>query len=204
MDQRSVASMLDNRQRTKINNKIQCWQLELASHSYSIPYRPGKENVGPDALTRAFCANVSDSNLLEIHDGLCHPGVTRMLHSVGAKNLPYSMDDVKKVCTTCRAEHGRCAELKPRFYAPQEAKLVKATQPIERWGIDFKGPLPTSSRNILTVIDEFSRFPFAFACPDMQSTTVISCLDQLFSLCRMPGYKHSDNQTSFSSSDIKE
>jgi len=167
--------MLDNRKRTKIkNNKIQCWRLELASYSYSIQYRPGKDNVGPDALTRAFCANVSDSNLVELHDGLCHPGVTRMLHFVRAKNLPYSTDDVKIVCTTCRT----CAELKPRFYAAQEAKLVKATQPFERLSIDFKGPLPNIvPKQILTAIDEFSRFPFAFACPDMQLTTVIRCLD---------------------------
>ena len=70
-DQLSVAFMLDNRKRTKIkNNKIKCWRLELASYSYSIQYRPGKDN-GPDALTRAFCANMSDSNLVEIHVGLC-------------------------------------------------------------------------------------------------------------------------------------
>ena len=37
----------------------------------------------------------------------------------------------------------------------------------------------------------------------MHSATVIRCLDQFFSLCGMPGYTHSDNQTSFSSNDIK-
>jgi hypothetical protein len=35
---------------------------------------------------------------------------------------------------------------------------------MERLSIDFKGPLPTATRNayILAVVDEYSRFPFAF------------------------------------------
>ena len=87
----------------------------------------------------------------------------------------------------------------------QETKLIKAMQPFEKWSVDFKGLLTTSSRNkyFFTVIDEFSRFPFAFASPDMNSTVVIRCLDQLFSLRVMPGYIHSDNRTSFSSSDSR-
>ena len=41
--------MLDKHKHTKIkNNKIQGWRLELASYSYTIQYRPGRENVGPD------------------------------------------------------------------------------------------------------------------------------------------------------------
>ena len=202
-DQRPVAFMLDNRRRTKVkNNKIQSWRLELASFSYTIKYRPGRDNAGPDTLTRAFCSSISDSNLEVIHNGLCHPGVARLLHFVRSKNLPFSTEDVKKTCSSCRT----CAELKPHFFLPQENTLIKATQPFERISIDFKGPLPTVSRNkyLLTVIDEYSRFPFAFACPDMHSRTVIKCLDQLFSLCGMPSIVHSDNQASFMSSELKE
>ena len=65
--------MLDNRKRTKLkNNKIQGWRLEFASFSYTITYRHGVENVGPDTLTRAFCASVTEtnSNLSKIHNGL--------------------------------------------------------------------------------------------------------------------------------------
>ena len=57
-DPKSVAFMMDNRRRTKIkNNKIQYWRLELASFSYSIKYRPGKDNVAADAFTRVVCAS---------------------------------------------------------------------------------------------------------------------------------------------------
>lgn len=77
---------------------------------------------------------------------------------------------------------------------------------MERLSIDFKGPLPTASRNpyMLTVIDEYSRFPFAFPCPNMNTSTVIRCLEQIFSLCGMPQYVHSDQGTSFMSKDLKD
>ena len=39
--------------------------------------------------------------LMRIHTSLSHPGVTRM-HFVRSKNLPYSTEDVKKTCSSCR------------------------------------------------------------------------------------------------------
>ena len=172
-----MAFMIDNRKRSKIkNNKIQSWRLELASFSYTVKYRPGKDNVAPDSFTRAFVAPMSTSRLSEIHNGLGHPVVTRMLHFVRSKNMPFSTECVKKTCSTCRI----CAELKPQFCRPTPGTLTKSTQPTQRLGIDFKGPLPTTSRNayILTVVDVYSRFPFAFPCPNLHSSTMIKCLDQ--------------------------
>jgi transposase InsO family protein len=200
-DQRSVAFMLDNRRRTKIkNNKIQEWRMELASYSYSIKYRPGKENTGPDSFTRMFCNAVDRNGLHDIHVNLCHPGVTRLLHYVRSKNLPYSTDDVKKTCSNCKT----CAELKPQFYRKPEGTLIHATKPMERLSIDFKGPLPSTSRNIylLTIVDEYSRYPFAYACPNMHTSTVINCLNQLFSFCGMPSFIHSDRGLSFMSREL--
>ena len=105
-DQRSVSFMFDNRKRTKIKNtKIQSWRMELAEFSYTIQYREGCSNVVPDLFTRVQCASISN-NLEDIHAQLCHPGAIRLLYFVKTKNLPYSMDEVKKVCSNCRI----CAE----------------------------------------------------------------------------------------------
>jgi hypothetical protein len=68
--------------------------------------------------------------------------VTRMSHWVRAKNLPYSVEDVKRVIKSCTV----CAERKPRFHR-HEGALIKATSPFERLSLDFKGPLSTKSRN---------------------------------------------------------
>ena len=106
------------------------------------------------------------------------------------------------MCSTCRI----CAELKPSFYKSAENQLIKATKHFERKRLDFKEPLQSFSSNkyLLVLIDEYSRFPFAFPCPDMYSSTVINCLNKLFSLCEMPRYVHSDNAKSFSSGSQKE
>ena len=70
---------------------------------------------------------MTTSKLMEIHAGLCLPGVTRLLHFVHAKNLPFSTEDVRRVCSSCQI----CAELKPRFYKMEEQNLIKATQAFE-------------------------------------------------------------------------
>ena len=78
---------------------------------------------------------------------------------------------------------------------------TQATQPMERLSMDFKGPLSSASRNTSSLYcDEFSRFPFAFPSSNMNSVTVIKCLNQLFSLC---GYLLSDCGSSFLSQEVK-
>jgi len=50
------------------------------------------------------------------------------------------------------------------------------------------------------VVDEYSRFPFAFPCHSAE--TVISCLNQLFTLFGMPDYIHSDRGPAVVSHDL--
>ena len=135
-DQRSVSFILNDRRRSKIkNSKIQSWQMQLAEFSYTIQYREGKSNTVPDSFICAYCATAA-INLEDIHAQFCHPGVTRLLHFVKTKNLPFSTQDVRNVCSNCRI----CAELKPNFYKSQNNSLITETRSMERFSIDFKGP----------------------------------------------------------------
>ena len=97
-----------------------------------------------------------------------------------------------------------CAEIKPRFCKPSETHLIKATQPMERLSLDFKGPIAGCTRNkyMFTVADEYSRFPFAFRCSNMDADTVIACLTQLFPLFGLCSYIHSDRGPAFMSSEL--
>ncbi|XP_054259409.1 uncharacterized protein LOC128984145 [Macrosteles quadrilineatus] len=201
-DQRSVAFMFSDRNASKIkNDKIMRWRIELSFYKYEIIYRAGKENKTADALSRV-CSSMegSLSNLVSLHDALCHPGVSRMYHWARSKNLPYSLDEIRKVTSSCRT----CLEVKPRFHK-HEGQLIKATQPFERLNIDLKGPLPSKSRNryLLIVVDEYSRFPFAFPTQYTTARTVIPRLKELFSIFGIPAYIHSDRGSCFMSQELK-
>ncbi|GAA49409.1 hypothetical protein CLF_103025 [Clonorchis sinensis] len=127
---------------------------------------------------------MSHVDLKHLHNTLCHPCITRMLHFVHSKNLPFSIEDVNASTNQCSI----CSEFKPRFLNHSFRKFIKATQPFERVRIDFKGPFPSTSQNqyLLIMIDEYSRFPFAFACTDVFSSTEIKCFNQLFSSFEVP------------------
>ena len=121
-------------------------------------------------------------------------------HFIKTKNLPYSLDNIKHVWKECKI----CQEVKPRYYNPNKLKLVKATHPFQRLSIDFKGPLPSKVHPfLLTIIDEYSRFPFAYPVKDVSTSTVIKRLGNLFSIFGMPGYVHSDRGPSIMSEELK-
>ena len=148
-----------------------------------------------------FCASVNDSSLQEQHNSLCHPGVTRMSHFVRCRNLPYSVEDIERMTSACSV----CAELKPRFHQ-SSGTHIKATQSFEWLNIDFKGPLPSLSKNkyMLTIVGEFSRFLFVYPCQDINSSTIIKCLCQLFAMFGIPSYVHSDRGSSLISEELKQ
>ena len=68
-----------------------------------------------------------------------------------------------------------------------------------------KGLLPSTTKNhyFLTVVDEFSSFPFVFSCNDVSSHILILCLNLLFSLFGFPAIVHSDNAKCFVPKEIK-
>ena len=203
-DQQAVSYMFNVNTHGKIkNNKLLRWRIELSCYEFDIQYRPGKDNVTADCLTRTQCSAINaNRKLMEYHEGLCHPGITRFYHYVRSRNLPYSMEDVKTVVNHCRV----CAQIKPNFFRPKNPPLIKSTQPFERLAIDFKGPVPsvTANKYLLVIVDEFSRFTFAYACQDMTAKTVIAHLNNLFSVFGITSYIHSDNGPSLICSELRQ
>ena len=201
-DQKSVSFMYDNRRKCKIkNDKIARWRVELSPYKFSISYRPGEENKAPDTFSRIASMGHPLQELHNLHNQLCHPGVTRLSHFVRSRNLPFTQDQVRSMTTSCKS----CAYLKPQFIQ-YKGTLIQATAPLQRLSVDFKGPLPLSSsgnKYLLTIIDEYSRFPFAYACRDMTSRTVTHCFNHLFSIFGMPDMVHTDRAKDFLSEETQ-
>jgi len=186
-----VTFIFDQKHKGKIkNDKILRWRIELSCYNFDIVYKPGWDNVPPDALSRMSCALPNDESLRQLHDALCHPGVTRSAHFILIRNLPYSIADIKRVVSSCRV----CRECKVQFYRPQPDNLVKTTQPFERLSVDFQGLLPSNNQNkyFLNVVDEYSRFPFVFPCHDLSTESVIEALTSLSTVYGVPAFIHSD------------
>ena len=201
-DQKSISFMFDNTRKSKIKNvKISRWRVELSQYKFDISYRPGVANKAVDTFSRIASIGHPLKDLQELHEQLCHPGVTRLTHFIRARNLPYSQNEVRTVSGNCKS----CSLLKPHFIQTQ-GTLITATAPFQRLNVDFKGPLPVSTKGnqyLLTIIDEYSRFPFAYPCRDMTSTTVTQCFNHLFSLFGMPDRVHNDRGTDFISTETQ-
>ena len=110
------------------------------------------------------------------------------------------MKNLRKICKECSIYQ----QVKPPYYQLDNVQLIKSTQPFECLSIDFKGPLPSRSNPfLLTIVDEYSRFPFAFPVKNIATSAVIEFLRNLFFISRMPGYLHSDQSPSFMSHKLK-
>ena len=200
-DQRSISYIFSKKHRGKIKNiKLERWRMELSTYSFDIQHIPGELNISSDTMSRG-CSAISENKLSSLHASLCHPGITRMFHFVKSKNLPYTLEEVRKITRDCSI----CAETKPRFVKPPKSNLIKSTQPFERISVDFKGPLPSTNKNIylLDIVDEYSRFCWAIPCSDMSASTIIKAFTELFSVFGLPSYVHTDRGTSFMSKELK-
>ena len=206
-DQKGVSHLFGKTSKLSTKNAKLCrWRLEIAEFDFLIKYRPGVENVAADDLSRVYSIDSTESATglaKSIHKNLAHPGVTRGAHYLQQHfemNISSATSIMEKVIKDCDI----CARLKPRFLKLASSSITTATRPWQRLSIDFAGPKPASNNNkfMLTIVDEFSRYPFAFAVSQVNSLTVIKCLTSLFTLYGPPDCIHSDRGKCFESLEL--
>ena len=145
--------------------------MELGCYDYDIMYRSGKNNTA-DILSREHCrVMVSKEKLYELHLSLCHPGITRLSHFV--KIIFYRRSEENMYWVPCMCS-------------------IKTSVPLIRFSWPNQGHTTYGTTQYGLVIDEYSRFPFAFSCPNMATDVVIKCLSQLFAMFGMPSYIHTN------------
>ena len=163
-DQKSISFIFYNTRKSKIrNDNIYHWFIELSQFKFSIVYHPGTEKTVVNTFSRISTLTHTLQDLRNVHLQLCHPRVIRLFYITSARNLPFSLDQIRSV-TNSRTS---CQYLKPKFITSGAGTLIKAILPFPRLNIDFKKSLPSSihgNKYLLTAINEFSRFPFAFPC----------------------------------------
>ena len=169
------------------NRKFARWRIDLAEFNFEIEHVPGALNIAADALSRIEEISVSDSlQLVRLrHEQFGHPGILRLhklcQESEETSHIPSLEDKCTHIVRNCKI----CAENKPRWIKTPDTHVIESTEPWQRISIDFMVGKPCSKAgytNILTIVDEYSRFPFAFPTKDRSSKTVISCLESLFHL----------------------
>ena len=200
-DQRAL-SFIFSRNTSRIKSeKLVRWRLELSQYNFDISYHKGCDNVSADALSRL--ASLENNTCQQLHRDLAHAGDTRLYEYVQRYKLPFSVQEVRQTATDCQT----CALWKPKFYQPPKQQLIQSTRPWERLSIDIVGPKEISqsgNQYLLTVIDKYSRFTFAFPLRKITSSSVKGCLAQLFSIFGPPSFIHSDRGTQFQSEEFQE
>lgn len=168
-DQRSVSLLFNSSRHSKIKNaKIKRQRLEFTCFSYDI-YRKGELNIPTDTLSRRLfvCLLCNSRNFKYCVFVIGRLSPTHV-SSRGQMSALSCTQSKFTVFFRGSQESARSAPFvpgsKPKFFNRSESHLIKATQPWERLSVDFKGPVPSRTENvyILSIVDEFSRFPFTF------------------------------------------
>lgn len=133
--------------------------------------------------------------LKDHHQG--HIGMTKMKASLrSVVYWPGLSKDVEEFCRTCDA----CVRFSAPDSSPMHPVADKEHKPWSAIAVDITGPsASTQGRTLFTVIDLYSRYPFAFEIRKATTERVISVLRQLFALFGMPDRLISDNGTIFRS-----
>ncbi len=100
-----------------------------------------------------------------------------------------NINNVSEACLKVIKQCRTCAEIKPRWKKPADLHVIHATESWQRVSVDFmvgKPIGPECYSNILTLVDEYSRFLFAFPTNDRSSSTVKTCLNSLFQIFGPP------------------
>ncbi|KFD48296.1 hypothetical protein M513_10788 [Trichuris suis] len=138
--------------------------------------------------------------LEQLHGGMNggHLGKRRTLAKARSRFYwPGMAKDVDLWCKSCDT----CARQKGHRRTRLPLQPLQAGYPFQRIGVDFLGPLPTTTtgkRYVLTVCDYFTKWAEAFATDNMEATTVAKVLtDNFVTRFGPPESVHSDQGRSF-------
>jgi hypothetical protein len=147
--------------------------------------------------------------LREVHSRTCgsHSGP----RALAAKVIPQGFYWPAIICTTNRVTQSceACQKFSPLLGSPSQfTKLVAHTWPLQRWGLDIVGPLPTAQGNLkftFVAVEYFTKWIEARAISTITSKTIQKFFWQNI-VCRfgVPSELTVDNDKQFDSQDFRD
>jgi hypothetical protein len=147
--------------------------------------------------------------LHEVHSGTCgsHAGLRALAAKVIRQGFywPAMICAANRVTRSCEA----CQKFSPRSGSPSQfTKLIAHTWPLQRWGLDIVGPLPTAQGNLkfaFVAVEYFTKWIEARAVSTITSKTAQKFFWQNI-VCRfgVPSELTVDNGKQFDSQDFKD
>jgi hypothetical protein len=145
----------------------------------------------------------------EVHSGTCgsHAGPRALAAKVIRQGFywPAMICSANRVVKSCEA----CQKFSPRSGSPSQfTKLIAHTWPLQRWGLDIVGPLPTAQGNLkfaFVAVEYFTKWIEVRAVSTITSKTAQKFLWQNI-VCRfgVPSELTVDNDKQFDSQDFKD
>jgi hypothetical protein len=147
--------------------------------------------------------------LREVHSGTCgsHSGPRALAAKVIRQGFywPAIICSANRVTRSCEA----CQNCSPRSGSPSQfTKLIAHTWPLQRWGLDIVGPLPTAQGNLkftFVAVEYFTKWIEARAVSTITSKTAQKFFWQNI-VCRLgvPSELTVDNGKQFDSQDFRD
>ena len=110
------------------------------------------------------CITIAEGQelLKEIHSGLCrsHIGIRPLVPQAFRQGSfwPSALKDAEQIVKTCEG----CQMMAPKSNRPsQTIQLIPPVWPLQRWGMDLVGPLPTAQGNykyVVVAVEYFTKW----------------------------------------------
>lgn len=174
---------------------------------YCTPKTHTRSNFSnPDKLVIPLTLIPEILSLCHDSPAVTHQGFSKTLNRVKMSFYwPCLYKHIKQYIKSCNSCNEKRAH-KPAKLAPLQ-RVPVTTKPMQCVAIDALGPFPMSyqgNKYILVMSDYFTRYPEAFATPDIKSETVARVLEEFISRHGVPTQLITDRGSNFLSKSISE
>ncbi|XP_076069791.1 uncharacterized protein LOC143041669 [Oratosquilla oratoria] len=159
--------------KTKLEHNENLVKFQEAAQFHNFTFNKNKSTISTKSIDFLGYKITHGSLKPDFETDASNTAIAATLNQASHPVAFFSRTFTPTECKHSAVEKEACAIVES-FYKPHQTPLINVMQAFECLRLDFKGPLPLNSRNhyMLTLVDEYSHFPFAFACQNMTTGTI--------------------------------